>query len=57
MCSSGAHSPSREMKIAKAPVPHMRKTKERSTERPLKKDFINNINTYTIAKAKKQKLN
>lgn len=57
MCSSGAHSPSGEMKIAKAPVPHMRKTKERSTERPLKKDFINNIKTYTIAKAKKQKLN
>lgn len=57
MCSSGAHSPSREIKIAKAPVPHMRKMKERSKERHLQDDLISNINTYTIAKAKRQKLN
>lgn len=57
MCSSGAHSPGREIKIAKAVVPHMRKMKERSKERHLQDDLISNINTYTIAKAKRQKLN
>lgn len=45
------------MKIAKAPVPYMRKMKERATERHLQNDLISNINTYTIGKAKSHKLN